>query len=47
MFAPAQILRNWSEQLPSNQGDLELSVTGEVGKVCYTRVELLDFIFVP
>jgi transketolase N-terminal domain/subunit len=25
MFAPAQILRNWCEQRPSNQGDLDKS----------------------
>jgi hypothetical protein len=30
MFAPAQDLHNWHEQWPSNQGDLDLSVTGDV-----------------
>jgi hypothetical protein len=32
MFALAQLLRNWCDRQPSNNGDLELSVTGEVGK---------------
>jgi hypothetical protein len=33
MFAPAQLLRNWSEQWPSNQYDLDSSFTG-----CWERV---------
>jgi hypothetical protein len=37
----AQILRNWRGQRPSNQGDLESNVTGEVGRECYTGVGLL------
>jgi hypothetical protein len=37
MFAPPQLLRNWREQRPSNQGDLDWSVVGEVGRVYYTR----------
>jgi hypothetical protein len=41
MFAPAQLLRNWREQRPSNQGDLASSVTGEVGRIYYTGVNLL------
>jgi hypothetical protein len=41
MFAPARLLGNWSEQRPSNQGDPDLSVTGEVGRVYYTGVDLL------
>jgi hypothetical protein len=28
MFAPAQFSRNWREQRPSNDGDLDSSVTG-------------------
>jgi hypothetical protein len=40
-FAHAQLLRNWREQRPSSQGDLDSSVTGEIGRVCYTGVELL------
>jgi hypothetical protein len=47
MFAPAQLLRNWSEQRPSNKDDLDSSVTGEVGRVYYTGVDLLLFFFVP
>jgi hypothetical protein len=30
MFTPAQFLHNWHEQWPSNQGDLDSSVMGEV-----------------
>jgi hypothetical protein len=32
MFAPAQLLRNWREQRPSNKGDLDSSVTGRMGE---------------
>jgi hypothetical protein len=32
MFAAAQLVRNWSKQRPSNQGDLEYSVMGRVGQ---------------
>lgn len=28
MFAPAQVLRKWREQRPSNQGEVHSSVTG-------------------
>jgi hypothetical protein len=42
MLAPAQILRNLRDQRPSNQGDLDSSVTGEVG-----GGPTSDFIFVP
>jgi hypothetical protein len=41
MFARAQLSRNWREQRPSNQGDLDWSVTEEVGRVHYTRVDLI------
>jgi hypothetical protein len=41
MFASAQLLRNWREQRPSNQGDFDSSVTGEVRRVYYTGVDLL------
>jgi hypothetical protein len=41
MFAPAQLLSNWLEQRPSNQGDLDLSVTGVVGRVYYTGLDLI------
>jgi hypothetical protein len=48
MFAPAQLLRNWRKQRPSNQCELESSVTREVGRVCFTGAYFaLDFIFVP
>jgi hypothetical protein len=40
MFVPAQTLRNWREQRPSNQGDLDSSVTGRLGEY-YTGVNLL------
>jgi hypothetical protein len=41
IFAPAQILRNWCEQRPSNPGDLDSSVTEKVGRVSYMAVDLL------
>jgi hypothetical protein len=41
MFAPAQLLHNSCEQRPSNQGGLDSSVTGEVGRVYYTGVDVL------
>jgi hypothetical protein len=28
LFAPTQLLRNWCEQRPSNQGDLDSNATG-------------------
>jgi hypothetical protein len=41
MFAAAQFLRKWCEQRPSNRGDLDSSVTEDVGRVYYTGVDLL------
>jgi hypothetical protein len=41
MFAPAQRLRNWHEQRPSNLGNYDLSVSEKVGRVYYTGVDLL------
>jgi hypothetical protein len=41
MFAPSQLLRNWCEQRPSKNSDLDSSVSGEVGRVYYTGVDLL------
>jgi hypothetical protein len=35
MVAPAQLLHNWHEQRPSNQGGLDSSVTRDTGIVCY------------
>jgi len=35
MFAPAQLLRIWCEQRPSNEDDLDSSVMGEVVLVFY------------
>jgi hypothetical protein len=37
LFAPAELLRNWRQQ----RCDLDLSNTGEFGKVYYTRLDLL------
>jgi hypothetical protein len=45
MFTSAQRLCNWREQRPSNQGDLDLNVTGEVGRVNYAGVDLLLGLF--
>jgi hypothetical protein len=41
MFLSVQLLRNWGEQRPSNQGDLYSSVTAENGRVYYTGVDTL------
>jgi hypothetical protein len=41
MFAPAQLLRNWREQRPSNKGDLGSSVTREIRKIYYAGVDLI------
>jgi hypothetical protein len=37
ILAPAQPLRSWREQRPSNHGEIDSSVTGEVGRVYYWR----------
>jgi hypothetical protein len=44
MVSHAQILRNWSEQRPSNNGDLDWSVTGD-GRVYHTSMDLLLITF--
>jgi hypothetical protein len=41
MFAPAKCLRKWHEQHPSNKGDLDSRVMGEVERVCYMGVDLV------
>jgi hypothetical protein len=46
MFAPAELLRNWRGQRPSNMADLDSGVKGEVGRVYYTGVDLLLISFV-
>jgi hypothetical protein len=46
MFAPAQLLRNWYEQWPNIKGDLDPSVTVEVGGVYYTGGHIYDFNFI-
>jgi hypothetical protein len=45
-FAPVQLLRNLHEQRPTNQGYLDLSVTGEVGGVLHETGPASDLIFV-
>jgi hypothetical protein len=40
MFAPAWLLCNLRAQRPSNKGDLDWSVMGEILTVCYTCVDL-------
>lgn len=45
MFAPAQFLRTWLEQCPSNQGDPDSSDTGEVGSLLYGGGPAFDLIF--
>jgi hypothetical protein len=39
MITPAQLLRRWSDQRPSNKGYLDPSVSGEVGGVYYTGLD--------
>jgi hypothetical protein len=41
MFTPAQLWRNWREQRPSNEGDLDSGVTGDVWRVYYMGVDLI------
>jgi hypothetical protein len=47
MSAPAHLLRSWRKQRPSNKGDLEVVVKGEVEISYYTQVGLLLVNFVP
>jgi hypothetical protein len=41
MFASAQLLHNWREQRPSDEDELDTSVTGEAGRVHCTAADLL------
>jgi hypothetical protein len=41
MFTPEERLRSWRKQRPGNQGAYGMSVTEEVGGLCYTGVGLL------
>jgi hypothetical protein len=41
MFAPAEFLGNWREMRPSNEGNLDSNITGEVGSVYYTGMDTL------
>jgi hypothetical protein len=43
IFAPAKLLHNWHEQWPSNKGNLDLNVMGEVGIIYYMGVVGLCF----
>jgi hypothetical protein len=45
MFESAQILRNWREQRPSIEGDLDRSVTGEAGIVHCLGIDLFSISF--
>jgi hypothetical protein len=45
MFTPAQLLRNWRQQRPSDQVDLDLTVTGKVWRVYYTGEDLFQFLY--
>jgi hypothetical protein len=45
MFAPTQLLRNWSQQRPSNQVVHDSSVVWEARRVYYTTVHLLVISF--
>jgi hypothetical protein len=48
VFAPAQLLRRWSEQRPSNEDDLQYNVLGG-GWECLLHGDetVSDVIFVP
>jgi hypothetical protein len=46
VFAPAQLLRKLSELQSNDHGDLDSSVTGDVGTVCPRGGTASDFIFV-
>jgi hypothetical protein len=46
MLLPAQLLRSWLEQQPRKQSVLDSSITGEVGRVYFTEVDLLLISFV-
>jgi hypothetical protein len=41
MLTPAQILPNRSGQRPSNKGDLDWSVTADIGRVYYAGMDLI------
>jgi hypothetical protein len=45
MFTSARLLCNWRDQRPSNQDDLDSSVTRETGRVYYMGVDLLPISF--
>jgi hypothetical protein len=40
-FAPAQLLRNWCEQRPSNKGHVDSEVTGSLGYSIKRRFDLI------
>jgi hypothetical protein len=46
-FEPAQLLRNWREQRPINQGYLDSSVTGRLVESVTLGGHASDLIFVP
>jgi hypothetical protein len=41
MFAPEQLLCNRCEEWPSNKGDLDKSVMGDIGREYYMGVDVL------
>jgi hypothetical protein len=41
IFAPAQLLRNWREQRPSNEDNLDSTVTREAERVYFTEQDQL------
>jgi hypothetical protein len=45
IVAPAQLLRNWCEQRPSNQCYFPSGVTTEIRGVCYTGMDVLLILF--
>jgi hypothetical protein len=45
MLVPAQLLRSWREERPSNQGDLDSNVMEKVVRVYCMWVDLLLILF--
>jgi hypothetical protein len=46
MFVLTQHFGSHCEQRPSNRGDLDVSMTGELGTVCYRGCVAFDIVFV-
>jgi hypothetical protein len=47
LLAPSELLRSCGQQVTSNQGDINSSVTRKVGRVHYTGGTVSDLISLP